>query len=432
MSEFPPSAAMGFNGIPWNDISRLELDKEEAHEIEDIVSEPIEMNVRDNNIASKNMGVLVKILTKIVGENYNSNEKIVLHCVITKLYDIITYLKTQKQNKDVTIASVFFAKEGLSLVNNWITPLEIIIIKKDASDEYSQTGASLVLALSLLASPDSLYNAHLEDLTKWIISQLRKRVKSVQEKRLRIVLPTLTALMYCPKARKLFSESEPDGLNNLTRQMDITRKIVTDKLRTEKDRMTAIHQLHKLTNCISLMTSDLDTSPIARANFAKNKSHTTVLALNVKSLISANKVTPHFAEKVASLTISALVNLTICPKDPQDPTIDEQRFVTYMFKSGLLKYILNKSPEYEFDNMAIKNDIKFLTVVLTDYYNNSLTLEEKIKAKNLVPKSMRIREELAGYSRQKVKKVGTNYTLFHKIFSSKRVDSLQHAYTRMQ
>ena len=155
---------------------------------------------------------------------------VVIHYAIYKLHCIIAHLT---EGSAVTVASVFFVgKEGI-LVDQWKALLRVLN-KGGKGDAFAQAGASLCLALILVAACPSQQSSSklvdgkpvkaratsyasavepLEALTAWIVSQL----KSSSGSTVALAIPAMTALMTATEVASIFAAS--GGIKYLSRQL---------------------------------------------------------------------------------------------------------------------------------------------------------------------------------------------------------------------
>lgn len=289
---------------------------------------------------------------------------VVTHYALTKLNEIITTLGTGVSG--VTVASVFYVGKDGVLVDQWKALLRILN-KGGKGDAYAQKVASMSLAKILIASCPSQKTAEsksrpisyasavepLEALTAWIVAQLKNAGPLVG-----LCIPALTVLMGAYESRIFFVKA--GGIKYVARQLRAGSKGSTDN---KKFGQGSVQLLYELTLCLWILTYELNSSQLVRADFAKDGNP-------VQALVDLVSLAPR--EKVVRVALSSLSNLATCTAD-EDPApagstrLDGKHFLSEMIACGLMKAVALLR-DRQFTDPDIVEDVNSLHKLLTENY----------------------------------------------------------------
>jgi V-type H+-transporting ATPase subunit H len=328
---------------------------------------------------------------------------VVSHYALSKLLEILETLATGV--KGVTIASVFYVgKEGI-LVDQWKALLRLLN-KGGKGDLYAQKVASLCLAkLLITACPSQQQRASssssssttgsppstgstkttsavtttdnnkdkaqhyrpvqyasaiepLEALIAWIVSQLKNATGLLVS----ICTPALKALMEATETRALFCQAS--GLKYMSRQIRVGSKSKSlTSAEKKKFGPASVQQLYEITFCLWVLTYDLDTAPLIRADFTKD-------GAAIAALVDLVSIAPR--EKVVRVALSALRNLAYCtsnqvPAASGLPVVNGHTFLSEMIACGLMKAI-DHLRDRQFTDPDLVNDVDILHKLLHENY----------------------------------------------------------------
>jgi V-type H+-transporting ATPase subunit H len=290
---------------------------------------------------------------------------VVTHYALTKLNEIIITLGTGVSG--VSVASVFYVGKDGVLVDQWKALLRILN-KGGKGDAYAQKLASMSLAKILVASCPSQKTAEsksrsisyasavepLEALTAWIVAQLKNAGGAL----ISLCIPALTVLMSALESRMIFVKS--GGIKYVSRHLRTGTKGSTDN---KKFGQGSVQLLYELAFCLWILTYELSTSQLVRADFAKD-------GTPIQALVDLVSLAPR--EKVVRVALSALSNLATCTADedaaPAGATLlDGKHFLSEMIACGLMKAVALLR-DRQFTDPDIVEDVTSLHKLLTENY----------------------------------------------------------------
>jgi len=261
----------------------------------------------------------------------------VTHYTIAKLYEVISCIREKKDNAEVTMINTFY--DNGRLMDDW-RPLLGILHLGGSGDPFAQRIASLCLAYILLPGCQSQVTnkqqnvieyapvkAALNALLSWISSQLQSSSGS----NVSLVTPTLTALMNCPEARFIFSNS--GGIGYISRHLR-SKNQSSNNSPMKKPSGASAQQIYEMSFCIWAMTYDCNSSSTIRTTFARDNA--------VQSLCDLVSSAPR--EKIVRVALSALRNLAECKSHDTEKRSDKKiingsMFLGEMINCGLMKSI---------------------------------------------------------------------------------------------
>lgn len=395
----PVSAA--FPNIQWDSLGSLKLTAQETALLRMAETNPMDYTLADSRDASMYARVLLKLLAEAAAAGAGTGDvsrlseagvsdedvmaaldtdplSVVSHYALTKLLDILTTLASGV--KGVTVASVFYVgKEGI-LVDQWKALLRVLN-KGGKGDVYAQKVASLCLTKILITACPSLQHGApttdkdgntikprpvqyasamepLEAITAWVVSQLKNASGAL----VAICTPALRVLMETTETRSLFCKS--GGVKYMSRQLRIGSKS-KNMSGSEKKKFgqASVQQLYEIAFCLWILTYELNSSPSARQDFAKD-------SLAVWALVDLVSVAPR--EKVVRVALSSLRNMATCgtneaPQPAGQTAIDGKFFLSEMIACGLMKAI-NHLRDRQFTDPDIVEDVELLHKMLVENF----------------------------------------------------------------
>jgi V-type H+-transporting ATPase subunit H len=400
-SNLKSPVAPAFPQIQWDSLGSLKLTAQETALLRMAETNPMDYTLADSRDASMYARVLLKLLAEASAAGAGTGEVsklpeqgveeedvmnalasdplgVVSHYSLTKLLDILTTLS--QGVKGVTVASVFYVgKEGV-LVDQWKALLRVLN-KGGKGDVYAQKVASLCLTKILVTACPSQRSSGattdkdgnvvkprpvqytsavepLEAITAWVVSQLKNASGSL----VAICTPALRVLMETTETRSLFCKS--GGVKYMSRQLRIGSKS-KNMSGSEKKKFgqASVQQLYEIAFCLWILTYELNSSPSARQDFAKD-------SLAVAALVDLVSVAPR--EKVVRVALSSLRNMATCntdeaPEAAGQTNIDGKFFLSEMIACGLMKAV-NHLRDRQFTDPDIVQDVVLLHKMLTDNY----------------------------------------------------------------
>lgn len=301
---------------------------------------------------------------------------VVTHYALTKLHEIISTLSEGK--KGVTVSSVFYVGKDGVLVDQWKALLRILN-KGGKGDVFAQKSASVSLGHILIAScPSKRQNSSssadakaravsyasaiepMEALVAWIVSQLKNAAGSL----VGLCIPALVVLMDAYESRIVFAKA--GGIKYMARQLLTASKSTSggdSNNSNKKFGQGSVQQLYELAFSMWILTYELSTSYLIRADFAKE-------GVPVQALCELIAAAPR--EKVVRVALSALRNLATCDAEEDAapagaPRHDGKFFLDEMIGNGLMKSI-QLLRDRQFTDPDIEDDIDTLYKLLAINY----------------------------------------------------------------
>jgi V-type H+-transporting ATPase subunit H len=302
---------------------------------------------------------------------------VVTHYALTKLNEIISTLSTGSSG--VTVASVFYVGKDGVLVDQWKALLRILN-KGGKGDLYAQKVSSMSLGKILIAScPTKRRHVSsaeakaravsyasavepMEALVAWIVSQLKNATGGL----VGLCIPALVVLMDAYESRVVFAKA--GGIKYMARQLLSSSKQssaggASDNNSNKKFGQGSVQQLYELAFSMWVLTYELSSSWLIRADFAKE-------GVPVQALCELIAAAPR--EKVVRVALSALRNLATCSADEDSAPAGSTRhdgkfFLDEMIGNGLMKSI-SLLRDRQCTDPDIVDDIDALYKLLTDNY----------------------------------------------------------------
>jgi hypothetical protein len=163
---FPASLApspvhLAFPGIQWDPLGKLELSGPEKSLLRSAEDNVLDYALAEQDDAAAYARLLLKVLDQVIGPN-NPSDKVaklnledilddeealqmlyvdpmgvVSHYALSKLYEVILYLKEKGSKSEMSVASTFY-KEGV-LIEEWRPLLRILKGGAGTGDAYAQS-----------------------------------------------------------------------------------------------------------------------------------------------------------------------------------------------------------------------------------------------------------------------------------------------------
>jgi len=382
----PSPVHLAFTGIQWDPLGKLELSDPEKSLLRSAEDNVFDYCLAETEDAAAYARVLLKVLDQVTsGPNSSYVDKVaklslqdiledqealqmlyvdpmgvVTHYALTKLYEVILYLKEKRTSKsNLSVVSTFY-KDG-SLIEEWRPLLRILRILKGGGtgDPFAQRESALCLgfilfegcpsqqkkkthylpAMTQSSSATTVMEA-LQSLVSWIAS----RLQSSETESLAMVMPVLSVLIYAPEAQKLFDQA--GGIGYLVRHLRVRQTRTSKKVL----KGASVQQLYELCFCLWIMTYECNSFPTIRNHFHRDDA--------VAALCDLVAASPR--EKVVRVAFSSLRNLATCEEEGSN-------FLGEMIGCGLMKSI-DLMNERQWTDPDIVEDLKFLHKLLHENY----------------------------------------------------------------
>lgn len=164
---FPSSPSLSpvhlaFSGIQWDPLGKLELTGPEKSLLRSTEDNVLDYSLGEQAAAIKYTKLLLKVLDQVVGPN-NPSDKVaklnledilddeealqmlyvdpmgvVSHYALSKLYEVILFLKEKSTKSDLSVASTFYDKKG-ALMEEWRPLMRILKAGAGTGDAYAQS-----------------------------------------------------------------------------------------------------------------------------------------------------------------------------------------------------------------------------------------------------------------------------------------------------
>jgi len=383
LPQSPVLAGWQGQGVRWDEacLQKLRLTPQEKRALTAVEANPIDYTLNNSEDAAAICRIVLKVLSESNASGPSSRVSrlsgslsqiearqmltadpmgVSCHYAVSKLCDIVLCLKEKKAGSAVTIGSTFYS-DG-NLIDEWRALLRVLHLG-GSGDAFAQRGAAYCLASILMAAcPSQQSGARtkehdcssrsaeepLQALISWITSQLQ----SSSSLSLSLVTPTLIALMSCPEARIVFSNS--GGIGYLSRHLRNPRA-------GHKSTVT-VQQMYELCFCLWALTYECNGSWSIRNTFHRDNA--------VNSLVDLVSSAPR--EKVVRVALSALRTLAQCdaensPCPAGKREITGSTYLSDMIGCGLIKYV-DQMKERHWTDPDIIDDLSVLHRVLHENF----------------------------------------------------------------
>ena len=157
----PSPVHLAFTGIQWDPLGKLELTGPEKSLLRSAEDNVLDYTIAEQDDAAAYARLLLKVLDQVIGPN-NPSDKVakltledilddeealqmlyvdpmgvVSHYALSKLYEVILYLKEKSKKSDISVASTFY-KNGV-LIEEWRPLLRILKGGAGTGDAYAQS-----------------------------------------------------------------------------------------------------------------------------------------------------------------------------------------------------------------------------------------------------------------------------------------------------
>jgi len=378
----PSPVHLAFPGIQWDPLGKLELTGPEKSLLRSAEDNVLDYSMAEQEDAAAYVRLLLKVLDQVIGPN-NPSDKVaklnledilddeealqmlyvdpmgvVSHYALSKLYEVILYLKEKSSKSEMSVPSTFY-KEGV-LIEEWRPLLRILKGGAGTGDAYAQRVSALCLACILFegcpsqhkfkaGSESSTVMEALQSLVSWIASRLQSSTSTS----LALVTPALAVLIAAPEARKLFDQA--GGIGFLVRHLRVRQA-------GPKKNSASVQHLYELCFCLWIMTYECSTSEDMRCHFHRDQA--------VFALVDLVATAPR--EKVVRVALSSLRNLATCSDELPSvgsKSVDGSTFLGEMIGCGLIKSI-DLMKERQWTDPDIVEDLDVLHKMLHENYHD--------------------------------------------------------------
>lgn len=158
----PSPVHLAFSGIQWDPLGKLELTGPEKSLLRSTEDNVLDYSLGEQTAAVTYTKLLLKVLDQVVGPN-NPSDKVaklnledilddeealqmlyvdpmgvVSHYALSKLYEVILFLKEKSTKSDLSVASTFYDKKG-ALIEEWRPLMRILKGGAGTGDAYAQS-----------------------------------------------------------------------------------------------------------------------------------------------------------------------------------------------------------------------------------------------------------------------------------------------------